>query len=313
MNDNKGAYSLPVNTFAQSADDDIAGSEVANVYYGTNNDCDKVIVTDATNFMCPVDIVTSNVEYTRKFKAGYNAACLPFALDYAANKDNILSICTYDQEDADRFWFTKNDGPIAAYTPVLIVGKSGADAFTLNMSDLETPVTIAKTNTSNAYYVGAGTTEEGISYGTYKATNYEQFEGAKNGYKIYGLQAGQFVYAGANTPDFPAFRMVISSSFVKTPEQASNMPRRIGIRNANGVDITDETSGIATPSADATSFSVVGGQGEIKITSEADYGDVAIYSLDGKMIKVANVMAGTTSVNLQQGVYIVLGKKVMVK
>lgn len=313
MNDNKGAYSLPVNTFAQSADDDIAGSEVANVYYGSNNDCDKVIVTDGQNFMCPVDIVTSNVEYTREFKAGYNAACLPFALDYAANKDNILSICTYDQEDADRFWFTKNDGPIAAYTPVLIVGKSGADKFTLNMSDLETPVTIAKTNTSNPYYVGAGTTEEGISYGTYKETNYEQFEGAKNGYKIYGLQAGQFVYAGEKNPDFPAFRMVISSSFVKTPEQASNMPRRIGIRNANGVDITDETSGIATPSADATSFSVVGGQGEIKITSEADYGDVAIYSLDGKMIKVANVMAGTTSVNLQQGVYIVLGKKVMVK
>lgn len=313
MNDNKGAYSLPVNTFAQSADDDIAGSEVANVYYGSNNDCDKVIVTDGQNFMCPVDIVTSNVEYTREFKAGYNAACLPFALDYAANKDNILSICTYDQEDADRFWFTKNDGPIAAYTPVLIVGKSGAGKFTLNMSDLETPVTIAKTNTSNPYYVGAGTTEEGISYGTYKATNYEQFEGAKDGYKIYGLQAGQFVYAGANTPDFPAFRMVISSSFVKTPEQASNMPRRIGIRNANGVDITDETSGIESANADAASFSVVGGQGEIKITSEADYGDVAIYSLDGKMIKVANVMAGTTSVNLQQGVYIVLGKKVMVK
>ncbi len=307
-------YTLPVNTFAQSATTDIAGNQLANVYYGSDNNCDKVVVTDQQNFMCPVDVVTNNVEYTRKFKAGYNAACLPFALnyDYAAD-DNVLSICTFDQEDAERFWFTKNDGPIAAYTPVLIVGKDGAEAFSLNMTDLAEPVTIAKTNTENAYYVGTGSTEEGISYGTYKATNYEQFEGAKNGYKIYGLQAGQFVYAGASTQKFPAFRMVISSSFVKSASEANSMPRRIGIRNKNGVDITDETSGITAPKADATSFSVVGGQGEIVITSEADFGNVAIYTLDGKMISVANVMAGTTTVNLQQGVYIVLGKKVMVK
>ena len=100
-----------------------------------------------------------------------------------------------------------------------------------------------------------------------------------------------------------------------SPASQTNAPRRIGIRNEFGEDITEEVeSGIYDVKASAAkSVNVAGGQGELIITAEADHGQVGVYSVDGKMITMVNVVEGTTTVNVKGGIYIVLGQKVLVK
>ncbi|MDE7407926.1 MAG: hypothetical protein K2M76_05845, partial [Muribaculaceae bacterium] len=71
--------------------------------------------------------------------------------------------------------------------------------------------------------------------------------------------------------------------------------------------------GIDNVELEGAMLDVVGAQGEIIITTEADYGKVEIYTVNGSVATVANVMAGTTTVNVPSGIYIVMGKKVMVK
>ena len=94
---------------------------------------------------------------------------------------------------------------------------------------------------------------------------------------------------------------------------AQAAPRGIGIVDEKGVEITGDLSGIGSVNADASSLTIAGGQGEIIITSDADYGKVEIYAVDGKLAAVANVIVGTTTVDVQKGLYIVMGKKVLVK
>lgn len=297
-------FSIPVNMFAESATGEDAICAIPNVYY--NGRCNNAVITDREAFYAPVDITVGTVDYSsREFKEGMNAVCLPFDMDYSYCPANT-TLSTYEEEDETTFWFKKqaNGKVIPANTPLLV---KAPNTFTLDLPE----DVVFKATPKSQLVEGEGSVDDSRSFGTFANTNCADIATEKySGNKVYGLSQGTFKLAAA-TAIFPAFRMVIRSE--NTRQDQANAARRIRIVDEKGIEITDETSGIATPGADATSFSVVGGQGEIKITSEADYGDVAIYSLDGKMIKVANVMAGTTSVNLQQGVYIVLGKKVMVK
>lgn len=308
-----GAYTLPVNRFAQSATADIAGLGMTNVYYGTNNTCDNVVITDGDDFFCPVDVTAAAISYNRDFKEGMNSVCLPFAVT-TNSFTGVTALSTYDREEDNKFWFNSVPGTVNANTPLLVIcGKDGGE---LNVTDKNT---VIKKTAANQIAKGATASNGSTSYGTFKKVSADEFNGAFNASTIYGLQKGQFHPAkvnGADAATFPAFRMVVASATAAT----SAAPRYVGIVDEFGVDITENLLGSDNNNVAAIdgveageAMSIVGGFGVITFTSAEDYGYVNVYSLDGKVAAAAEVVAGTTTVNVAKGLYIVEGQKVLVK
>lgn len=308
-----GAYTLPANRFAQSATTDIKDLKIANVYYGTNNDCASVVITDGQDFFCPVDVNAASITYNREFKKGMNSVCLPFAVE-TTDFTGVTALSTYDREADDKFWFNGVAGEVKANTPVLVI--CGENGGSLNMT---TTGGVVKKTDASQIAKGATASNGSTSYGTFKRVSADEFNGAFNASTIYGLQGGEFHPAavnGANAATFPAFRMVVASATAAT----NAAPRYVGIVDEFGVDITENLLGsdnnnvAAIDGVEVTeAMSIVGGFGVITFTSAEDYGYVNVYSLDGKVAAAAEVVAGTTTVNVAKGLYIVEGQKVLVK
>ncbi len=325
--DNAAAnFALPVNRFAQSATSDAKNLGLTNVYYGTNNTCENVVIVDkitvdgkqaSPDFYSPAEIQAENISYDRTFKAGNNTVCLPFTLSYSYSTD-ISAICNYDQVTPEKFWFTKinETNTLQANTPALLIIKEGSEGVKFE----NVRATIGKTN-AKQLVSDSGNSTDSKSYGTFKQVSRGQFNGESNANFVYGLAGDKFQAAAAGA-NFPAFRMVVGTvaSAASAPSTksfgGSNFieERGIGIVDEYGNDITGELVGINDVKADnATAFEVAGGQGEIMFAADHNYGKVEIYSIDGKVAAVANVVEGNTSVRVQKGIYIVNGKKVLVK
>lgn len=301
---NGAEITLEPNAFIKSESADIEGME--NVIIN-GNECANVVITDKKPFFAPFEIQAENVTYNRTFTPGFNTVCLPFNLSKDLDS-NIGGVFEYDAETAEKFWFTMIDGSIPANTPALLNTTAGFNDLILNN------ITIAATPKTQLTEGGSANDGLSKSHGTFKSVNAGQFLGQSQAEKVYGLKAGSSTFepAGANA-NFPAFRMVISSELA-AQNNTLRTPRQLGIRDSKGIEITDQfTTGIESVQADASSLNVTTGVNEIIISSEADYGKVNIHSIDGKLVTVANVTAGTTTVNVNSGIYIVLGKKVMVK
>lgn len=301
---NGAEITLEPNAFIKSESADIEGME--NVIIN-GNECANVVITDKKPFFAPFEIQAENVTYNRTFTPGFNTVCLPFNLSKDLDS-NIGGVFEYDAETAEKFWFTMIDGSIPANTPALLNTTDGFNDLILNN------ITIAATPKTQLTEGGSANDGLSKSHGTFKSVNAGEFLGQSQANKVYGLKAGSSTFepAGANA-NFPAFRMVISSELA-AQNNTLRTPRQLGIRDSKGIEITDQfTTGIESVQADASSLNVTTGVNEIIISSEADYGKVNIHSIDGKLVTVANVTAGTTTVNVNSGIYIVLGKKVMVK
>lgn len=305
---NGATVTIPDNRFALSADADIAdlnGGAPANVYYGTpgNYICDNAVVVDKVQFYAPVDMTVGAVSIDRKFKKGYNSVCLPFAFskDDAAG---ISALCTYDSESPEKFFFQIKEEAIPANNPFLMITSQE-----VTVTEPINNVTI-KATPAKMYFSLEGETPDDLSFGTFAKLNATSF-GASGSYKIYGLNGDKFQAAGTNAM-FSAFRMAIRSEIVANQQEADNAPRRIALLDSRGIEIGSGLEGIEGVES-GSSLDIATGVGEIIFTSEADYGKVEIYSIDGRVVAVADVMAGTSSVNVAKGVYIVMGKKVMVK
>lgn len=299
------------NVFVKSQTNDLAG--INNVFYEDENGnyvSDVVVITDKTNFYCPAEITPTSLSYTRTFGTGYNAVCLPFDIDESTFSGDAY-VCTYDAEENGKFWFTSVAGTIPANTPALVLGKEGVTSISLNTSGLTLKATPA-----DQVQQGKGDGDNSQSYGTFKTLNAGEFKGQHNAGGVYGLSGNMFQPAG-DKANFPAFRMIVwTKTAVNTQSDNAPAPRKIGVRDEMGREITigGGTSAIEDVKADeAPAFSIKGGVGELTITSENELGKVEVYALDGRLAAVANVTEGTTSVSLQSGLYIVMGKKVIVK
>ncbi len=282
-------------------------TKIPNVIYpdaAGNIMCDNVMITDREAFFCPKEIKAKNVTYNRTFTKGSNTVCLPFPVSADLN-ENISYVCTYDSEEDNYFWFTSASGEIEANTPMLLVANND---FELNLEDITIPVSA----TPSDQKVKGKETDGSTSYGTFKFCSRNEILGAANGEKVYGLSGDKFQPATASA-NFPSFRMVICSA--TKASATGNAPRRIGIRDEQGKEINIDgiVTGIDEVEATAAALDIRGGHGEIIITSETELGQVEVYALDGRLAAVANVVEGTTSVNVANGLYIVMGKKVVVK
>ncbi len=321
--DNAAGFVLKDNQFAQSGTNDLTGFD--NVYYTENglSTCDNVVIKDNVDFYCPVNLTAKNVTYKRDFvyksdNYGMNALCLPFAVPASAFGDgkDIRSICTFEKIDYEtqKFWFINTGKTIPANTPVLLLTEINTPVTSIELGTTSIP------QTTKQIVVSEGNTEdESVCYGTLVNATKADLNGESEVDFIYGLTKNNKFQAAADNANISAFRMMVGTH----KSVMARAPRRspaeyisefsIGILDEDGNDITNELSGIESVASDAQSFSVTTAQGEIIINSDADYGKVEIYTVDGRLAAVANVTVGTTTVNVQSGIYIVMGKKVMVK
>ncbi len=290
------------NTLVESADK----LDLTNVFYndGTKNYSSKIIIQDRQAFYSPKEIYAEKLTYNRQFNQDKNVACLPFAMDVDKNS-GIEYLCTYYKESESKFFFKEDVGTIAANTPLMIVAKN---SFKLeNMSGITLQPTPAGQIVEQASLANDGSK----IFGTFREATRDAFgDPETSNYKVYAMSSGTF--KAANNVTIPSFRAVIHSTL--KPFAGAPADRRIAILNRDGEDITEEVeTAINGVKAEDSSLTVVGGQGVITITSEADHGQVPVYAIDGKTVATANVTEGTTTVNVKGGIYIVLGKKVLVK
>lgn len=310
--ESKTELAIPENRFAKSETFDLQGQGYKNLIY--DGKCEEVVINDksATSFYCPEDITAGTVTLDRQFSEGQNVVCLPFELNYGLS-DKIAALCKYDKETPTKFWFKKVAESIPANTPVLLVSTEGSGSFTFDSEELK-GISLKKTDSTQLVMDEGDAEEPSKCYGLFKKATREEFQGgASESHKVYGFTKKGTFSPAAEGVNLPAFRIAIYSDIAtQTGELAA--PRRIGILDEKGVEITDDlTTGVESVSSETSGLSVAAGSGEIIITSDADYGRVAVYTLDGRVATVAEVMAGTTTVSIESGVYIVMGKKVLVK
>ena len=279
---NNQALTIAKNVFVKSADTDLEG---VNVFYADGT-AKEVEITDGVDFFCPEDITAESISYSRDFKEGHNSAYLPFAIN-GANLDAQISTYNADATVENAFQFKYQD-EAEAYTPMLLTVKEAGK--------LEGLSGVVKASSEAPALSGNGAT------GLLKKTFFTQVAGS--GKRVWGLSNNKFLY-GADGAQFPAFRMLIVTD---EPAAANDAPRKIVILDEYG-----QESGVDNVATDAAALEVVGGVGELTISTSADLGDVAVYSIDGRVAANVNAAAGITTVNLAKGVYIVMGKKVLVK
>ncbi len=289
------------NMFVESATADARDLNIPNLIYDGYK-CDYVYISDKKQFYAPKDITAKTLVYDRVFKANKNATCLPFALK--SNMDeNINYLATFDTEDDNTIWFTKTENTIPANTPVLLNANKD-----FRFGDLSN-VTIAQTPTDQKVIDEGSDEHASKSYGVFKSVLPGEIRGESNNNRIYGLFSGQFKNVSSTTKITP-FRMVIYSTEELDPG-INHAPRRIALKDEYGNVVDDTVTGV--DSAAVTGLNIAGAQGQIVFTSDSNYGQVAIYNLEGQMVAIADVQEGTTSVNVAKGIYLVNGKKVMVK
>ncbi len=295
--DNGNPVTVEDNQFIKSATSDLAGT---NVFY--NGKAKEVVITDREYFYCPEDILAETVTYERKFEEGYNALCLPFGIS-DTNVNGTLAVYEKEDETENKFWFTLTKDKIDPYTPILMVAKADCQLSGLsNVNISKTPAMIVDGQNG--------------SYGILKNTGIQEIRGASKATSVLGLTTNngevKFMYGG-DKAEFPAFRMVITTD-KPTPSSAAAAPRVIGFRDemGNEIDLNQGgTSSIDDVDTDAD-FNVVGGVGEITVNSSAN-GNVVVYTMDGRVAANTKVAAGANKVNVAAGLYVVNGKKVVVK
>ena len=279
------------NQFVESKSNDL---KVANVFYkdGEKYYAHLVEIKDGVDFFCPVAIEEAEeVKYDREFKAGYNTLFLPFNYK-ASDFSSKASVGKYDKvNEENKFQFT-GISTIPANTPVLV----NADAVC----------------TLTTYYASIAKTEPvkmEDCFGILAQTPYTAVTG-----KVFGLTGNEtFMYAGNKSKDLAAFRMYVVYDFPTsgTEENPESQSVSRGITFLEPMD--EDMTGIESVDNDANGFAVAGGAGVISINSAADCGNVAVYSVDGRVAANAYVTAGTTTVEVPAGLYIVNGQKVIVK
>ncbi|MDE7437303.1 MAG: hypothetical protein K2M93_02355 [Muribaculaceae bacterium] len=326
---------VPANHFmlSASADVDELSALIPNVVYVTGEGSryeSKWVEIDlsAESFFSPWDITSNNVTMKGDIAINNRRAgiCLPFALKHEYFKEGT-SLCTFGQDNGNAFTFIKEDSDIAANTPVLIL--SDESNVTLDLSGSE-GICISRTPDDQIVKGGGDSSDMSSIYGTFKAvTAGEIGERENDDCTVYALKNGIFnaakqgnftdghgyddVTGFNNVAKFKPFRIVITTRKTNNGGQESaSAPRYVSIVDHSGNEISN-TSGIDLVKASAESFAVTGGDDEIIITSDADFGMVDVYDLTGRLISTINVLAGENRIAVQNGVYIVAGQKVMVK
>ena len=311
------------NTFVYVQDTDIEAEAFTNgKNIVVNGKCANAVLEDATSeenddaLFIPAGFTAVKLSYDRAFSASDMATtCLPFSLtatEYAAlGIDKIMQFNDVDV-NTNTYWFQYQNGSMAANEPYVLKFKDGkpSQADGKVFASLENKE-ISATGSKDIYAVAPSKQGAGAEFlGLYAATNASVLAPVSQ-YKLYGFSGGVF-RPMATDANCKAFRTYVRTAVTDNSAQAKEF--RIGLLDENGNVVEGGgTTGIDTvKGADSNAFSVKGGINTINITTGKAQ-KVNVYTVGGSLVKSATVEAGSTSIPVSGGIYIVNGKKVVVK
>lgn len=265
----------------------------------------------------PYAFNAKNLTYERTFGAKALATvCLPFETPSSYFEEmGLEKIMQFSDVDlkTNTYWFQYQDGSMNANEPYVLKFKnSGANIPNGGkiFQDLKN-INVAATGDIDRYEIAPTRPGTGAEFlGVFVSTNSSML--ARGGYKLYGFGDGVFrPMKISETVKCQAFR-----TYVKTPVSSSLAPEAsftIGELDEMGNVVNGgNTTGINTTVADANAFNVKGGNGAVIVTTGKAQ-KVSIYTVGGSLVKASNIEAGTVTIPVGSGVYIVNGKKVVVK
>ena len=322
-----GNYYLPVaNTFYYVDDADakdvLAKATQPNIVYldGQTYKCNQAQISDVSNIKVYKQFTASEVKFDRNFSAGAQTAqtiCLPFTI----SSDEIKSILGEGgkllqfnkvEPNADgktnTYWFQymSENEPLRAYQPyVLLFGKDVNDAI----FDGLTNVTFSESTAVQSALPQSKEAVGGSLFGTLVQQTASQIENGR--YTVFGFQKGEFVKMTG------AVNFKPTRAYVRVPNNTAAANAKSGVMrflDEDGNEVEDGgTTGIDSVTGTETgAFAVSGNNGAISITTDKAL-NVNIYTVSGNLVKSATVEAGSVSIPVASGMYIVNGKKVIVK
>ncbi|MDE6633868.1 MAG: hypothetical protein K2J96_01220, partial [Bacteroidaceae bacterium] len=271
-------------------------------------------VTKGSFVYIPTKFTAEKLSYNRSFKASSDLAtvCLPFRVSKETlEAAGVTKVMQFDYVDAatNTYWFRyQDDGILKANEPYVLKcnGENfeGGEIFA-NLSQIE----VAATGNIDRYAVTPSNPGKDAEFrGVFVATNATELA---NGGKLYGFAEGKFrSLTISDKTTFAPFRTYVRAS------RESNVPAvtfNIGELDEDGNIVSDGgETGVNTAVKEADTFSVKGINGALVITSDKAQ-KVNVYTIGGSLVKTTNVEAGTVTVPVAAGVYVVNGKKVFVK
>ncbi len=271
-------------------------------------------VTKGSFVYIPTKFTAEKLSYNRSFKVSSDLAtvCLPFRVSKETlEAAGVTKVMQFDYVDAatNTYWFRyQDDGILKANEPYVLKcnGENfeGGEIFA-NLSQIE----VAATGNIDRYAVTPSNPGKDAEFrGVFVATNATELA---NGGKLYGFAEGKFrPLTISDKTTFAPFRTYVRAS------RESNVPAvtfNIGELDEDGNIVSDGgETGVNTAVKEADTFSVKGINGALVITSDKAQ-RVNVYTIGGSLVKTTNVEAGTVTVPVAAGVYVVNGKKVFVK
>lgn len=286
----------------------------ANVVCKNGNvyECSNAVITDNGDNMGVFilkDFTAATVSYNRLVNTDIASVCFPFTVSYDVMKEKgVKNVMQFNGVEAATgiYWFKYMTGSLMANQPYLV---SFDDAPNANVFDGIQNVKFSATPNVILYELApeVDNTVGGNLRGTFVQTTASVL--AASQYDIYGYSSatGDFVKMTDKTV-FGVCRAYVRSP--RTASAAKSFALRFLDENGNVVD--GGATGIGSVEAGADSFSVKGGDNAININAGKAQ-KVNVYTVGGKLVKSSMVEAGSTSISVAAGIYIVNGKKVVVK
>lgn len=271
---------------------------------------DNVTEGDNGYIYIPAAFKAEKLSYNRSFSASALATvCLPFEVSEATFKaagvTNTMQF--YELEAAtNTYWFKYQEGSMRANEPYILKFGENFAGGTI-FAALEN-INVAATGSIDRFAVAPERPGSGADFlGVFVSTNATQL--AQGGYTLYGFGGGKFrpMTISESNKCLPFRTYVRARNTGNAPAEVFN----IGELDEDGNIVTDggETA-ISTTEAEA--FSVRGINGALVITTDKAQ-RVSIYTIGGSLVKATNIEAGSVTVPVAAGMYIVNGKKVFVK
>ncbi|MDE7166617.1 MAG: hypothetical protein K2O17_06280, partial [Bacteroidaceae bacterium] len=274
-------------------------------------------VAEGGRIYIPKKFTAKELTYDRSFKSSALATvCLPFAVSAKTLEENGVvkkMQFSYVETATNTYWFQHlgDDEAMKANEPYVLKfedGFGGGEIF----ADL-TNIEVAATGSSiNSLAVAPSNPGNGAEFlGVFESTNASKL--MRGGYTLYGFINGKF--SPMDAPDPASVKMLPFRTYVRTRNEnnAPAAPFILGELDEDGNIISDgDETGVNTAVKEADAFSVKGINGALVITTNKTQ-KVNVYTIGGSLVKATNVEAGSVTIPVAAGMYIVNGKKVFVK
>ena len=265
--------------------------------------CNNCYLTDASEFYSPVKFVAAKLNYTRTFSADvWSSLVLPFdANTTVLNKIGVSRVNEFGSFDNGNVTFVAAS-EIKAYQPYIIKTVSSGAVF----ANIENAV-FEKSPSTDLHNLGSN----GYFYGNLSTRQTVPVLSNNGVYRVYGFNSKNQMARGSETAYFSTFRCYLLAKESEFTSSSANSKVRVQLLDKYG-DVIDSDATTDVDIVKSNNISVVGGNNEIIVNSDKEQ-SVSVYTTNGKLVQVADIAEGENVISVNPGMYIVNGKKVIVK